>query len=114
DVDVADEELSQELVDKLGHEVKSARVTWAPMKMNSKNRVVAIRQEFRVPRGMFSPTIPVPPVPPVAPVAPAPPAPPAPHVASADEAMAAPVTAEETTVDPAEADDKGDKDEHES
>lgn len=114
DADIADEDLSQSLVDELGGEVKSARVAWAPMKVNQKNRVVAIRQEFRVPH-MVAPPVYVPPVPPVPPAPPAPPASPAPpapvpspHVAQAAEAMAADVAsaATESSEIPPEAEHK--------
>jgi hypothetical protein len=47
------------LVDELGGEVKAARVAWTPMRINSKNRVVTIRQEYRLPH---MPRINVPPV----------------------------------------------------
>ena len=98
DSEIADEDLSQSLVDELGGDVKSARVAWTPMRMNSKSRVIAVRQEFRAPH--VHAVRPTPPLPPVPPAPPAAPAPPAPLAAQAGEAPVAPetsVTSEETT-----------------
>jgi signal transduction histidine kinase len=106
EADMADEDLSQALVDELGGEVKSARVAWTPMRVNAKNRVVAIRQSIHIPRIFnISPVPPVPPVPPSPPVAPhAPPAPiPSPHVAPSGVAMAEPTTSGEPAAEAPEA-----------
>jgi signal transduction histidine kinase len=103
DAEIADEELSRSLVDELGGEVKAARVAWTPMRVNSKDRVVAIRQEIHLPRvHSVRPVPPVPPTPPAPPAAPAPP--PLPPTSHLGEAMAAPVApSSETAPDAAEA-----------
>ncbi len=72
DADLADEELSQSLVEELGSDVKSARVAWSPMHVQS-NRVVAIRRTITLPHvRAIAPIAPLPPAPPAAPAPPAP------------------------------------------
>jgi signal transduction histidine kinase len=100
DAEIADEDLSQSLVDELGGDVKSARVAWTPMRVDSKSRVVAIRQEIHLPRvRAVRPVPPVPPAPPAPPPSPIPP----PLAAQAGEAPVAPATSEETTSEATEA-----------
>lgn len=110
DAEIADEDLSRALVDELGGDVKTARVAWTPMRVNTKDRVVAIRQEIRLPRVLN--IHPVPPVPPVPPAPPAAPPPPPPYsgvagspVAPSAEAAPAPKVTDDSDTSDAEAPD---------